>query len=83
MTGFYNRESKCLLRGTDWGFKCNSGEFNIAIRSEARKRSMHTAEQAIYKGRANTHVHIYVYIIYTHISVCNIYTTPIHTQNHT
>ena len=25
LTGFYNREGVCLLRGTDWIFKYNSG----------------------------------------------------------
>ena len=25
LTGFYNRDGVCLLRGTDWVFKCNSG----------------------------------------------------------
>ena len=24
LTGFYNRDVVCLLRGTDWIFKCNS-----------------------------------------------------------
>jgi len=24
LTGFYNRDGVCLLRGTDWVFKCNS-----------------------------------------------------------
>jgi len=25
LTGFYNRDGVCLLRGTDWVFKYNSG----------------------------------------------------------
>ena len=25
LTGFYNRDVVCLLRGTDWVFKCNLG----------------------------------------------------------
>ena len=25
LIGFYNRDAKCLLRGTDWVFKYNSG----------------------------------------------------------
>jgi len=25
LVGFYNRDGACLLHGTDWGFKCNSG----------------------------------------------------------
>jgi hypothetical protein len=25
LTGFYNRDSVCLLRGTDWVFKYNTG----------------------------------------------------------
>jgi len=25
LTGFYNRGGVCLLHGTDWMFKCNSG----------------------------------------------------------
>jgi len=25
MIAFYSREEKCLLHGTDWTFKCNSG----------------------------------------------------------
>ena len=28
MTGFYNRAGECLLRGTDWILKCNSGYFS-------------------------------------------------------
>jgi len=25
LVGFYNRDGLCLLRGTDWVFKCNLG----------------------------------------------------------
>jgi len=25
LAGFYNRDGVCLLRGTDWVFKCNLG----------------------------------------------------------
>ena len=36
MTGFYNLDGVCLLRGTDWVFKYNSGSNKIL-------RSAHTA----------------------------------------
>jgi len=29
LVGFYNREGLCLLRGTDWVFKCNSLNFRL------------------------------------------------------
>jgi len=32
LIGFYNRDEKCLQRGTDWGFKYNSG-LNKNLRS--------------------------------------------------
>jgi hypothetical protein len=28
LIGFYNRDEKCLQRGTDWVFKCNSDQYS-------------------------------------------------------
>jgi hypothetical protein len=46
MTGFYNRDGECLLRGTDWIFKYNSGELSCLRRSvvglQPQKPGFHT-----------------------------------------
>ena len=46
LTGFYNRDGVCLLRGTDWVFIYNSG-LNITL------RSVHTVYLCVLCGSQN------------------------------
>jgi len=40
LIGFYNRDEKCLQRGTDWGFKLSSMRFIFkGIKSAAFRKS--------------------------------------------
>ena len=34
MIGFYNRDEKCLQRGTDWAFKYNLGSIYLTTNSD-------------------------------------------------
>jgi len=39
LTGFYNREGECLLRGTDWVFKYNSDQ-SSSLKTQTKKSSV-------------------------------------------